>query len=52
MTRPSPDERDPLPPREWEPASSEWARRQAKEAVAQAIRAAKERRGAEYGQPA
>ena len=38
------DERDPLPPREWEPTSSEWARRQAKEATEAAVRAAREKR--------
>jgi hypothetical protein len=42
--RPSVDERDPLPPRTWEPTSHEWARRQAKDALAQALRDIREAR--------
>lgn len=52
MTRPVTDERDPAPQKPWEPTSSEWARRQAREAVEAAVRSAKERRKREAGAPA
>jgi hypothetical protein len=45
------DERDPLPPREWQPTSHEWARRQAREAAAAAVRAARERRTTATARP-
>ena len=48
--RPVTDERDPLPPREWQPTSHEWARRQAREAAAAAVRAAREKRTAGKGE--
>lgn len=35
--RPHLDERDPQPPQEWEPTSSEWARRQCREALEQKL---------------
>jgi len=42
--RPQLDDRDPLPEREWTPASHEWARRAAIDAAAAAVRAAKDAR--------
>lgn len=47
--RPELDDRDPLPEPEWQPTSSEWARRAAKEAAAAAVKAAKDRRNTPYG---
>jgi hypothetical protein len=44
--RPQLDERDPAEPRDWQPVSSEWARRAAREATEAAIRAAKDARNA------
>jgi hypothetical protein len=42
--RPHLDDRDPAEPRDWQPVSSAWARRAAKEAAAAAVRAAKDAR--------
>lgn len=47
--RPDLDDRDPLPEQPWEPTSSEWARRAAREALAEAIRRNRENRTAPYG---
>lgn len=44
MTRPRLDDRDPLEPREWQPTSHLWARKQAIEATAAAVLAARENR--------
>jgi hypothetical protein len=41
---------DPGPEQSRRPVSSEWARRMAKEATEAAVRAAKEKRGARFGE--
>jgi hypothetical protein len=43
---------DPAPREPWRPVSSEWARRQALEATAEAVRRAREKREAKYGEEA
>lgn len=41
---------DPVPEQPWRPVSSDYARREAREACAAAVKAAKERRGEKYGE--
>lgn len=48
--RPDLDERDPQPATPWQPTSREWRRKDALRLTAEAIKRAKERRGAPYGQ--
>jgi hypothetical protein len=42
--RPHLDDRDPAEPRDWQPVSHEWARKQALDATAAAVKAARDRR--------
>jgi hypothetical protein len=42
--RPQLDDRDPQPPAEWEPASHEWARKQALDATKAAVTKARDAR--------